>query len=153
MRPCVLSILTALAASTMLGACNQTDGSGPRASATPSSATESGAREREKFLETPAGSEIELGNYAFWNRKCEARAFKLDVVDAPANGTVRLERSIITIYDNPTFGDGGGCAGRIIESKKLHYQPAAGFTGTDSFRVRAQDRSNIAIDNFEIKVY
>ena len=149
MRPVVFALLVA---SAILSACNPANQGGPGAASSPGGG-DANAVVREKFVETPKGTEVELGNYAFWNGECKARAFRLEVIEQPANGTVRLERAIITVYNNPSFGESGPCVGQIIESKKLHYKPADGFAGTDRFKVRARLEENIAIDNFEVEVY
>ncbi len=108
--------------------------------------------ERDKLAETPAGEEVELGNYAFLNRNCDGVAFRMDLLDEPKTGSTRIERSVWAVPDKTTFGN-NSCAGEIVASKKLIYVPAKGFTGKDTLTVRVEHRGYVATDNFTVEVF
>lgn len=141
-------VVFAIASVLLVSACQTNSGSGAAAGVSSQSATVV----RDKYRETPAGQEIELGNYAYWNRKCEGVPFEMQIRAEPPNGTYRIDRDIYAVPEVTTFGK-GECKDQIVKSKKLTYVPPPGFKGVDTLSVYVESRGNSVLDTYKIEVY
>ncbi len=83
---------------------------------------------------TEAGAATVIGFGRHWNTApCVPQRTAIVITQPPAHGTVRVveERTDVPKTTLRT-GDTGYCTGMLLFGKKIVYQPAPGFVGTDT---------------------
>jgi hypothetical protein len=72
-----------------------------------------------------------LSRPTFWDSACHPLGVTVTVTQRPAHGTVSVVAGLNTANPNPRFGSPGPCGGTLIMGKRVVYQSAPGFHGTD----------------------
>ncbi len=91
-----------------------------------------GGQDIEIHRKTAPGREVTVRGFAEFDGNCRLRNVqRIQVVDAPAHGTVETRPGVVTIGKN-WVGD-THCEGTKLDGVFVYYKPADGFTGTDRF--------------------
>jgi hypothetical protein len=101
---------------------------------------------------TAPGTPVVLGNYAFWNKDCEAQTTTISVSEEPLNGTIEISDGVYEVPEKVRIGDSGPCVGKLVDSQKVIFRPAVGFTGKDSVSLVVSGHRGSVQDRYAITV-
>lgn len=101
---------------------------------------------------TKQGTDVELAHWAYWDNSCAAEDFDVFIDTAPANGKTEIRDDVFAIPSKTSSGADTGCVDKIIESKKVFYVPAEGFTGQDTVVVTFSGSSGDVTNAYTITV-
>lgn len=99
-----------------------------------------------------AGGEVELAHWAYWDNACQGEPFDTRIVEAPKHGTTELRDAVFAIPSVTSSGASTGCVDKIVESTKVFYTPAAGYTGSDAVVVEFSGSSGTVRNAYSITV-
>lgn len=92
-----------------------------------------GASAAAEFGTSP-GIEARTVNRAYFDASCRVIGYpRFEVVTPPANGTLAVRRTPLTLK---TAHDFYNCIGKTVEGVAVFYKPKDGFRGVDRFTVR-----------------
>jgi hypothetical protein len=85
-----------------------------------------------------SGKKSQITTHFRADKECNAIPIVIEIVAAPANGTVTSEpKDIIIPAQTPRGGkQGSKCVGKTVKGVTIFYQPNPGFSGQDNFRYR-----------------
>lgn len=101
---------------------------------------------------TKQGTDVELAHWAYWDDNCAAEDFTVTIAGAPASGSTEIRDDVFAIPAKTSNGSDTGCVDKIIESKKVFYVPAEGFTGQDRVVVTFSGSSGDVTNAYAITV-
>jgi hypothetical protein len=102
------------------------------------------------------GKPSRIRSYFAWNPDCSFKSVAVNVISAPAHGTLqpRFADHVLGATATKLLGGGlGNCAGRTVRALELHYTSKDGFTGADKFSLDLiVNGKKIAVDTYNVTV-
>lgn len=82
-----------------------------------------------------SGESVRVDAYMGWRDDCSHLPIDIDIVAAPAHGSLTPEIGSETI-GRASIGQANTCMGRTVRALVLFYKSNEGYRGTDAFQVR-----------------